>query len=61
MIQRRVSSTPPPEKPKKSTCGPLYRDPLLITSCDRMLLLLLLLKGGRNLMWIYLQVHLFIG
>jgi len=58
MIQRRVSSTPLPEKPKKSTSGFSYHDPLLITSCDRILLLLLLLKGGRNLMWIYSQAQL---
>jgi len=59
MTTQNVSGEPLSEKPKKSTCGPPYYDPLLIMSWDRMLLLLL--KDRRNLMWTYLRTQLSLG
>jgi len=41
MTVQKFPNTPQPEEPKKSTCGPLYYDLLLIASWDRELLQLL--------------------
>ena len=61
MTQHRVPSEPLSEKPKESACDPSYYDPLLIASCDRtplLLLLLLKLKDGRDLVWNYSHAQL---
>ena len=45
--QPQVPLEPQPRVAKKSTCSPLYYDLLLITSRDRMVLLVVALKGGQ--------------